>query len=372
MSLLARFSRISTTGRFIPEIDGLRFLAIAAVVLFHLSDTLARQAPPGPKDYVYIFLAQGWFGVELFFAISGYILSLPFAEAAFQGTPRPPLGAYYLRRLTRLEPPYLINLALVYAGLVLFGGGSARGLLPHLGATAVYLHTPVYGDFSLINGVTWSLEIEVQFYLLAPLLAAVFRIRSAALRRGLIAAAMTILAAAQAPLRTGAPVWVQWTLLFYLQFFLVGFLLADLTASGGLKKSSRWDLAGAVAWILLVISLVKVGTPRALLPWLMLVAYLAALQGPLFSALFSRPWIATIGGMCYTIYLYHVPLMTLLWPWLSRAVDPARPFAANVGLLALLFLPPLLVAGALLFLAFERPFMRRGWYRRRVLENGAR
>jgi len=357
--LLRRFSRISTTGRFIAEIDGLRFLAIAAVVLYHLCGTIAQQSPPERKDYVYVFFAQGWFGVELFFAISGYILSLPFAEAAFQETPRPPLGAYYLRRLTRLEPPYLINLAIVYAGLVFLGGGSALGLLPHLGATAVYLHTPVYGEFSIINGVTWSLEVEVQFYLLAPMLAAVFRIRSTALRRGLIAASMTILAGPRAP-----GVGDQLALLRYLHFFLVGFLLADLTASGGLKKSARWDLAGAVAWILLVLSVVKVGTPRVVLPWLILVAYLAAFYGPLFGALFSNAWIATIGGMCYTIYLYHVPLMNLVWPWLSRAIDPTRPFAANFALLALLFLPLLLLVSALLFLAFERPFMRRGWYRK--------
>ena len=56
-------------------------------------------------------------GVELFFAISGFILGIPFASHYLRGVPRVNLRRYFIRRLTRLEPPYIINL-MVLAGIL--------------------------------------------------------------------------------------------------------------------------------------------------------------------------------------------------------------------------------------------------------------
>src|SRR5262249_23034422 len=129
----------------------------------------------------------GFRGVELFFVISGFILGLPFAAHYINGTPRVDLRKYYLRRLTRLEPPYFAALILLFVLAVFIQGVPAAALRPHLWASMLYLHDLIYGTFSPVMGVAWSLEIEVQFYVLVPVLTLLFAIRGA-LRRGAILA----------------------------------------------------------------------------------------------------------------------------------------------------------------------------------------
>jgi len=83
--LLVRLSRETSSGRFIPEMDGLRFVAIAMVVLFHLNGYLTAKAVSpqyaftARSDWITQVALVGFRGVELFFVISGFILGLPFA-----------------------------------------------------------------------------------------------------------------------------------------------------------------------------------------------------------------------------------------------------------------------------------------------------
>src|SRR2546430_13501195 len=109
-SWLDGFRRITTSGEVIPEIDGLRFIAIAAVILHHLGLFVStqRQADEG-------LLLLGQNGVELFFAISGFILAVPFAMHYLNAGKRVKLSRYFVRRFTRLEPPYLLSLLLLFA-----------------------------------------------------------------------------------------------------------------------------------------------------------------------------------------------------------------------------------------------------------------
>src|ERR1044071_7930197 len=87
-------SRVTSSGEFIPEVDGLRFIAILAVVVHHvmsgyLSDSgrfgvvhlPADWARLGGESRIVGLAFLGYFGVELFFVISGFILVLPFARA---------------------------------------------------------------------------------------------------------------------------------------------------------------------------------------------------------------------------------------------------------------------------------------------------
>ncbi len=83
-------------------------------------------------------------------------------------------SAYLLRRVTRLEPPFILSLLLRFALIVVVFREDCRQLLPHFLASLLYLHNVIFGSLSRISPPTWSLEVEVQFYLLAPLLARVF------------------------------------------------------------------------------------------------------------------------------------------------------------------------------------------------------
>src|SRR5207244_520732 len=82
--ILTLISRETTSGRFIPEMDGLRFVAISMVILFHLNGYLAAKsgaslAPGAHSGWLAQVALVGFRGVELFFVISGFILGLPFA-----------------------------------------------------------------------------------------------------------------------------------------------------------------------------------------------------------------------------------------------------------------------------------------------------
>src|SRR5947209_1595085 len=96
--------RITTSGEIIPEIDGLRFLAIAGVFFHHVVRFVTGQrevtlAEPVPPDTLTRVLDAGSYGVQLFFVISGFVLGLPFAVHYLKGGHRPELRKYYLRRV---------------------------------------------------------------------------------------------------------------------------------------------------------------------------------------------------------------------------------------------------------------------------------
>jgi peptidoglycan/LPS O-acetylase OafA/YrhL len=116
MKFLNHFSRITSGRAFIPQIDGLRFIAIMAVVAFHVRQICSYYLPASPTrttvqgDLVNDLFSVGNFGVALFFCISGFILSLPFARQYLGSGKAINLREYYIRRVTRIEPPYIIHL----------------------------------------------------------------------------------------------------------------------------------------------------------------------------------------------------------------------------------------------------------------------
>ncbi len=141
---MLQFRRITTQERFIPQVDGLRFVAIGSVVLFHLYNALSRGAVPPPIE-LNTDLAKR--GVELFFAISGFILGVPFASRYLLSGPKINLKRYFLRRLTRLEPPYFISLLVCTAVQTVWAHRPIGDVAPHLLASFAYLHNMIYGDF---------------------------------------------------------------------------------------------------------------------------------------------------------------------------------------------------------------------------------
>ena len=81
--------RITTSGGYIPEIDGLRFVAILVVVLYHVPIQIAiRSQEEVASNPFWQLIGKGSRGVELFFLISGFILGLPFAAHLLKGKKR--------------------------------------------------------------------------------------------------------------------------------------------------------------------------------------------------------------------------------------------------------------------------------------------
>ncbi len=80
------FRRITTSGRFIPKVDGLRFIAIVSVVLYHLGGFIAgkdRNVYVDDIDYSFLIslMSHGNLGVLLFFVLSGFILGIPSCQS---------------------------------------------------------------------------------------------------------------------------------------------------------------------------------------------------------------------------------------------------------------------------------------------------
>jgi len=363
--LLSRLSRRTSSGRFIPEIDGLRFVSIALVVLFHLVGYVAlRHGIPVEGEgapTTFRILSHGHYGVQLFFVISGFVLGLPFAAQYLGQGKAVRLGPYFVRRLTRLEPPYVLSMLLLAPAAVVVSGIPPREILPHLLASLAYLHNVVYQAGSLVNSVAWSLEIEVQFYVLAPLLAAAaFRWHRSVLRRGALLAACVVAITLQVTWMRNVPAL---TLASFVQFFLLGFLLADLYTTDWTRPSERqgaWDALWLACWPLLWMAW---EAPRAVsafaFPAVILAFFAASLRGRWSRAALSNPWVVTIGGMCYTIYLLHYPLISLLGRVTARLGIGGA--AADLLVQAALVLPPLLAVCAVYFALVERPCMDPAW-----------
>lgn len=356
-------SRVTSSHRFIPAIDGLRCIAILAVVLYHLEDYVVHKHPQwNPADYATTWLHHvlhaGSCGVPLFFTISGFILGLPFIEARLGQRTKVPLSRYYWRRATRLEPPYLINLAIMCVLLMIVKGASLRELWPHWLTSAGYVHGFIYGTMSTINFVAWSLEVEVQFYLVAPLLAAVLYAPSRMFRRGFIATLIIAIMAGKMAMRGPLMASLPFALPNYLDHFLVGLFLADIYASDWSSAPVlgwNWDILAVCGWGgILATQLLSGGSPW--LPLATLIAFAGSLCGRGFHAILTNPAVVVTGGMCYTIYLYHFALISAIGRFLI-GLWPSAGYFPTLALHVLVLVPLVLITSAALFLLFEKPFM---------------
>jgi peptidoglycan/LPS O-acetylase OafA/YrhL len=354
--------RKTSSGCFLPQIDGLRFVAIATVFVVHvIANTLATLPNPSSSSWLqddYLQLARG---VELFFVLSGFVIAMPFIKHAVRGAGRVSLREFYIRRLTRLEPPFLIAMLLTYLGLVLVHHSSAQALFPHLLATCTYTHLMVYGAKSTVAFITWSLEIEIQFYLVAPLLLTVFALSSLTRRTVLIGLAIVSLVI-QVLIASSHPVMAV-SLIGYLPFFIAGILVCDLGITNGFWENRRlfaWDLIGLVAFLgAYLIPNSQVARP-ALLPFLFGLGVLAAFRGKALADLMAYPAFTAVGGMCYSIYLLHVPVVYLL-AHLTRHAYVGHQLGINAGIQVLLFAVPVFLVSCVFFLCVEKPCMNKRW-----------
>jgi len=376
--LLSSLRRSTSHSEFIPVIDGLRFLAILPVVLRHLCERAIRITggihPATASDYALINLfPTGYFGVELFFVISGLIISYPFVSAHFRGQRNPSVRNFYLRRVTRLEPPYFLVMIGCYLFLRLTGyipeairRETSITLETSLAASLVYMHGLLLGGDPKLNPPAWSLEIEIQFYVLAPIvLLAILRLRRlAAIVFGLLTLiAGSIFASHLLAIRFSP--WHPVLLTKFLHLFLAGILVNVLIFSGLVREKiprAVWDAGFIIAIFILYMiddDVDSMLTAAEQVPCY-LVLFVAAFEGAFFRRFLSLPWIFTIGGMCYTIYLIHLPILQVLTGIVIR-ISGLVSFVPALLISAVVTLPTLFVISVVFFLLIEKPCMNPMW-----------
>ena len=370
--ILNALSRVTSSQRYIPEIDGLRFYAIATVVLLHLGTHLKRnlnidfRVPP-TETWLDRITAQGALGVDVFFAISGFILALPFAQYYLYDKPKVNLRKYFIRRLTRLEPPYIITLVIFLFVQVMIIGMSLQAILPNFFASFFYLHNLIYGKMSIINPVAWSLEIEVQFYVLAPLIFFLFKIPDKWLRRSIMVGISLLMIALNVWFFEILDDWhLRKSLLAFFHLFLMGILFADFYLEyfyqKEIKHSYIYDILGFGMIVIqysfrnyFIIPIDVIYTASIFF------LFLATFKGVLFNAFFKNRIIAVIGGMCYSIYLLHYPLIALFVKFTSSIIV-TDSYIINYFVQFLIIVPILLFVSSIFFVLIEKPCMKRDWH----------
>ena len=154
----------------IPALDGLRGLAILLVMSYHL--TVMDRLAPFDKALGEI-LYWAWWGVDLFFVLSGFLITRILIDAKATGTP---LRNFYARRALRIFPLYYAVVFVTFVLLPLIPHPTARNMSAVTGSPAWYwfylsnFHMASLGQYTNpVLVVAWSLAIEEQFYLLWPI-----------------------------------------------------------------------------------------------------------------------------------------------------------------------------------------------------------
>jgi peptidoglycan/LPS O-acetylase OafA/YrhL len=341
-------------ARRVPELDGLRGFAILIVVLLHYFYKPGATAPPNYQHFQAIF-RLGWTGVDLFFVLSGFLIGGILLNA--KNSPGY-FKAFYIRRFFRIIPIYYLWI-IAYILLVGIGGNTLRahmhsGLLPPL-SFDVYEHFlflqnirfPGYMTLFLTwFGVTWSLAVEEQFYLVSP-----FLIRFLSETKLMVVLVLVII---------GSPMLRTY---FYLHeeplpyhAYLATYCRGDALAFGvltamlwrregfrnwlaqrrqALNSAFLVFLAGMAAlwywgsnpyhWLTITVGLSWIGIFYALLLLLALVHP----SGPIATWARAR-WLRELGRVSYCVYLIHLAVAYFCFGLTTRTI----PHVTSLGSLA--------------------------------------
>lgn len=355
-----------------PALDGLRGLAVLSVMLFHMTFL-------PPSEGIAKLLEAGWVGVDLFFALSGFLITGILLDT--KGRPYA-LRNFWLRRALRILPLYY---ALVVACLI---------VLP-------LFHHPKLANFSRINGdeiyywfflsnvpialsgafrhgvldVTWSLAIEQQFYLFWPLL--VFTLN----RRPLLILAVLIMLFSVAGRYTLLSFDLSATALYVLTItrmepLAAGAIVALLLREGRLSNLMQrvaaahfvalgmlglvlvWVIAGGFRWDNPVV--MSVGYPIVALVAAGLVLIAARAAGETSGWLQSAV-LVTLGRYSYAMYLFHLPVRAAIRD-MSMPVASWTNFPGGIITAQLVFyivsISSTLLIAVVSYHLFEKHFLR--------------
>jgi peptidoglycan/LPS O-acetylase OafA/YrhL len=296
----------TTRGVRILSLDGLRCLSILMVMAFHY---FSRWTPPeNPVNlYPYAdrfahwpFAQWGLLGVHLFFVISGYVIALTLVRCRS-------FGEFGVRRLARLWPTMFLCSVLTFSVVTLLPGPfdvSVRNFLPSWLFADPTIFNKLTGErtFAYMDGVYWSLFVEVRFYLLVALLYFADRARFArnlVIAGGLVAGAYALSLYLR---HDAAETLLRWIFIGRdLPWFLIGAGLYFLDLD-------RWQARGLIAiGVLAVICNSATGNDPGMaiaavaLPAIAWCALRVRLAGRIFA---WRP-VAAIGAASYSLYLLH-------------------------------------------------------------------
>lgn len=318
-------------------LDGLRGLAVAAVVVFHLWPSTAPA---------------GFLGVSVFFTLSGFLITrLLLSEIDRSGTVS--LRRFWGRRIRRLLPASLMTLlviAIVWTATGWFTRDSARDTVAASFQMANWRRVAIDAQYGVTNETSpvlhfWSLAIEEQYYLALPLLVWLLRRHRALL--AVVFVAITAGALAYVHANRGDAVLTYYSTFARLPELVLGALLA--TAVHGRVIGRRTQLAAGAAGALAVATLTFLVVTTSLattsyyegglagVGFVSSVAVAGAAFSPRFGGALALGPLVWLGRVSYGVYLFHWPLLiglreagasATVAPWLTLAITLAAAHAS--------------------------------------------
>lgn len=344
--------------KYQSEIDGLRALAVVPVLLYH-----ARIETPSGG-----YLAGGFLGVDVFFVISGYLITrLLLREFDEKGAIS--LVAFYERRMRRIMPPLLLVIItsfapacfLLYAPDLERFAKSAFYSLAFVSNHFWHLELNTYGAVStLFNPLVhlWSLAVEEQFYLFFPILLTVYLGSAFRLRPVIIIAALAVLFLLSAAVtRLDSDLSFYWLPSRAWELLAGAALASHRTIFSRAAKDLREgaSAAGLIAILAsyLFVSLESVAHPGlATLPVVVGAVLIIGCAGDdtIVGRLLSARPLVWIGLISYSLYLWHYPVMAF-----GRHLSFSPSLADKLGWIVVS-----VVLAQVTLVLVERPFRNRG------------
>lgn len=304
-------------------IDGLRGISIILVVACHV---VYHNPQSGfITRIIGDTIAAGAYGVTVFFALSGFLISLPFWKLKNSGATQSIPSGYLQRRFWKIYPPLALSLILITPIYAIKSGDSSYYSLAFKWLTGIPLIIQVEGK---LNPVMWSLVFELQFYVTLPLL--FILTRKLDFKNSLTAIFMILLIVPSTyryiNLSQGVAITLHPLIKSYypsaLDAFAFGVLIGGLETLKSLKKNYVWlgdlgliilclgmilkssvinfGLSNQATLLELLESLVKIGAG-------FLIFYITDLYHPR-TKMFSAAWLRWLGIISYEWYLFHQPI----------------------------------------------------------------
>lgn len=301
--------------QFRPDIQGLRAIAVLAVILFHLNPA---------------WLPGGFVGVDIFLVISGFLISSILlhkksqAQYSLAGT----LSYFYKSRVKRIAPAYFTTLILVsVVAAVLFLPADFKTYQDSLRKAAWFNsnnYFATFGDYfapanheqPLLH--TWSLAVEIQFYLLAPF---IFLLLTRKQLRWLLPCAIIMLTVyAEYRLQQGIEQATYYSLAARLPAFFMGGWIALLIAYGNrfrwMDRQRLWLSSLATTAIVLAFVQPKLTGHFPGIAGLLPVTAAAGLiwlnANNAITRILSSKTLVWIGALSYSLYLWHWPVLAFM------------------------------------------------------------
>lgn len=311
-------------------LDGLRGIAVLLVLWYHVWEISWLPAPLPSLQFI---PETGFAGVDLFFFISGFVIVYPFVRALARGEATPTWGHFAYRRAIKIVPSYVLSIVLVIAvGYAHFA--NAAEALRDIGTHLLFIHTWWSSTYGSINGVLWTLAVEVEFYAIFPLLWQAFKRYPWLTAGAMVAISLLYRTYASQCCYNGSMELLIYNLPGYLDIFAAGMISALLYVRWRDVKAS-WlaplaTLAAVSGFVMLALLLQNLWSHRMADQWSTvwqihnrtLVGVAFTLMGlgsllavPTWQRLLANPPLLFFAAISYNLYLYHQPLARLLLKW---------------------------------------------------------